>query len=210
MKDTIELSDVTEGGAELFLYQSGYLTLKSFEGNVCHLGFPNAEVRQALYDIVLPTLTMKKNYDVNSLQTDLYTYMENGNLEKGMQALKALVADVPYSNKKMKSMYMEERYRLIISTIFNAIGFDVEVEKMLSTGRIDAIVKTSKYIYVLELKLTSNGGLNAATKQILDRQYLAPFEADKRKVIGLAIELDNKGKGLIDWQKAESEQQGES
>lgn len=136
--------------------------------------------------------------------------MENGNLEKGMQALKALVADVPYSNKKMKSMYMEERYRLIISTIFNAIGFDVEVEKMLSTGRIDAIVKTSKYIYVLELKLTSNGGLNAATKQILDRQYLAPFEADKRKVIGLAIELDNKGKGLIDWQKAESEQQGES
>ena len=92
-------------------------------------------------------------------------------------------------------MYMEERYRLIISTIFNAIGFDVEVEKMLSTGRIDAIVKTSKYIYVLELKLTSNGGLNAATKQILDRQYLAPFEADKRKVIGLAIELDNKGKG---------------
>ena len=109
----------------------------------------------------------------------------------------------------MKSMYMEERYRLIISTIFNAIGFDVEVEKMLSTGRIDAIVKTSKYIYVLELKLTSNGGLNAATKQILDRQYLAPFEADKRTVIGLAIELDNKGKGLIDWQKAESEQQGE-
>lgn len=109
----------------------------------------------------------------------------------------------------MKSMYMEERYRLIISTIFNAIGFDVEVEKMLSTGRIDAIVKTSKYIYVLELKLTSNGGFNAATKQILGRQYLASFEADKRKVIGLAIELDNKGKGLIDWQKAESEQQGE-
>ena len=52
MKDTIELSDVTEGGAELFLYQSGYLTLKSFEGNVYHLGIPNIEVKQALYDIV--------------------------------------------------------------------------------------------------------------------------------------------------------------
>lgn len=102
-------------------------------------------------------------------------------------------------------MYMEERYRLIISTIFNAIGFDVEVEKMLSTGRIDAIVKTSNYIYVLELKLTGNGGINAATRQILDRQYLAPFKADKREVIGLAIELDDKGKGLIDWQKAELE-----
>lgn len=52
MKDTIELSDVTEGGAELFLYQSGYLTLKSFEGNVYHLGIPNTEVKQALFNIV--------------------------------------------------------------------------------------------------------------------------------------------------------------
>lgn len=60
MRDTIELSDVTEGGAELFLYQSGYLTLKGFDGEVCFLGFPNAEVKQALYDIVLPTLTKKK------------------------------------------------------------------------------------------------------------------------------------------------------
>lgn len=48
MKNTIEASDVTGGGAVLFLYQSGYLTIKSVEGNVYHLGFPNEEVRQAL------------------------------------------------------------------------------------------------------------------------------------------------------------------
>ena len=39
----------------------------------------------------------------------------------------------------------------------------------------------------------------AAKKQILNNKYLGPFKADKRKVIGLAIELDEKGKGLIDW-----------
>ncbi len=33
-------------------------------------------------------------------------------------------------------MDMEERYRLIMNTIFNAIGLKVEVERMLSTGRI--------------------------------------------------------------------------
>lgn len=48
MKNTIEASDVTVGGAVLFLYQSGYLTIKSVEGNVYHLGFPNEEVKQAL------------------------------------------------------------------------------------------------------------------------------------------------------------------
>ena len=124
-------------------------------------------------------------------------------LEKWMQTLKALIADVPYSNKKMASMDMEERYRLIISSIFNAIGFNVEVERMLSTGRIDAIVTTPRYIYVLELKLTNNGGAKAAVQQIIENQYLEPFKADKREVIGIAIELDDKGKGLVDWQKAE-------
>lgn len=201
MKNTIELSDVTEGGAELFLYQSGYLTLKGADGEVCFLGFPNAEVKQALYDIVLPTLTMKRANEVKSMQANLYTYMNHADLEKGMQTLKALIADVPYSNKKMKSMNMEERYRLVISTIFNAIGFNVEVEKMLSTGRIDAIVTTPKFIYVLELKLTNNGGVDAAAQQIIDNRYLEPFKADKRKVIGLAIELDEQGKGLIDWKR---------
>ena len=49
IRNVIETSDVTAGGAELFLYQSGYLTIKSVEGNVYHLGFPNEEVRQALY-----------------------------------------------------------------------------------------------------------------------------------------------------------------
>lgn len=201
MKNTIELSDVTEGGAELFLYQSGYLTLKGADGEVCFLGFPNAEVKQALYDIVLPTLTMKRTNEVKSMQANLYTYMNHADLEKGMQTLKALIADVPYSNKKMKSMNMEERYRLVISTIFNAIGFNVEVERMLSTGRIDAIVTTPKFIYVLELKLTNNGGVDAAAQQIIDNRYLEPFKADKRKAIGLAIELDEQGKGLIDWKR---------
>lgn len=201
MKNTIELSDVTEGGAELFLYQSGYLTLKGADGEVCFLGFPNAEVKQALYDIVLPTLTMKRTNEVKSMQANLYTYMNHADLEKGMQTLKALIADVPYSNKKMKSMNMEERYRLVISTIFNAIGFNVEVERMLSTGRIDAIVTTPKFIYVLELKMTNNGGVDAAAQQIIDNRYLEPFKADKRKVIGLAIELDEQGKGLIDWKR---------
>ena len=52
LRNTLETSDVTGGGPELFLYQSGYLTIKSCVGNVYHLGFPNEEVKQALYDIV--------------------------------------------------------------------------------------------------------------------------------------------------------------
>ena len=64
-------------------------------------------------------------------------------------------------------------------------------------------VQTSRYIYVIELKLRSNGGTAAATEQILDRQYMEPFKADKRQVIGLGIELDESGKGLLGWKTVE-------
>ena len=48
--DTLETSDVSDGGAELFLYQSGYLTIKDYIEGVYLLGIPNYEVRKALQD----------------------------------------------------------------------------------------------------------------------------------------------------------------
>ena len=197
----IETSDVTGGGAELFLYQSGYLTIKGYINGTYLLGIPNFEVRQALNEIVLPTLAMRKNNNLQSTQAFLNVHLSLGNLPEAMKCLKALIADVPYSNKKLASMDMEERYRLILSTIFNAIGCRVEVEKMIATGRIDMVVETTNFIYVLELKLSNNGGVDAATEQIKAKQYAEPFKADKRKVIALAIELDDKGKGLVDWKE---------
>ena len=197
----IETSDVTGGGAELFLYQSGYLTIKGYVSGTYLLGIPNFEVRQALNEIVLPTLAMRKNNDLQSTQAFLNVHLSLGNLPEAMKCLKALIADVPYSNKKLASMDMEERYRLIMSTIFNAIGCRVEVEKMIATGRIDMVVEVTNFIYVLELKLSNNGGVDAAEEQMKAKQYAEPFKADKRKVIALAIELDDMGKGLVDWKE---------
>ena len=53
----------------------------------------------------------------------------------------------------------------------------------------------------LELKLSNNGGIDAASEQIRAKQYAEPFKADKRKVVAIAIELDEKGKGLVYWKE---------
>ena len=57
IRDTLESSDVTDGGAELFLYQSGYLTIKGYMDRIYLLGFPNSEVKKSLYETILPALT---------------------------------------------------------------------------------------------------------------------------------------------------------
>ncbi len=197
----LESSDISCGNAGLFLYQSGYLTIKEYADDMYVLGFPNKEVRQALYDSVLPVLALRKNDEVQTAQACLLLAMKEGDLAKSMQLLKALIADVPYSNKKLESMDMEERYRLIISTIFNSIGLNVEVERMLSTGRIDVVASSAKFTYVMELKLQKNGGLKSAVEQMKENHYLEPFRGTERKVIGVAVELDDLGKGMTGWQE---------
>ena len=57
ISDTQESSDVTDSGAELVLYQLGYLTIKGYMDGIYLLGFPNSEVKKSLYETILPALT---------------------------------------------------------------------------------------------------------------------------------------------------------
>jgi len=196
-KHILESSDVTGGGANLFLYQSGYLTIKDFNDTGYYLGIPNNEIRQALYDIVIPALTFRSRNEVSVEQDMLLDALNYGRVDEAMKILKAMVADVPYSNKKLQGMHMKERYRFIISCILRSLGLRVEVEHMMTGGRIDIVVWAMNTIYVIELKLQNNGGLEAAKKQILANQYAEPFKGDSREVIPLAIELDDNGKGIL-------------
>ncbi|MFS6554511.1 AAA family ATPase, partial [Parabacteroides distasonis] len=148
MKHILESSDVTGGGASLFLYQSGYLTIKDFNASGYYLGIPNNEVRQALYNVVIPALTLRRQGEVSTEQGMLLDALNFGRVDEAMKVLKAMVADVPYSNKKLVNMGMEERYRFIISCIFHAIGLRVEVEHMMTCGRIDIVTWAMNAIYV--------------------------------------------------------------
>ena len=58
-----------------------------------------------------------------------------------------------------------------------------------------------KFFLPVERKIYRLAGVDAAAEQIRAKQYAEPFKADKRKVIALAIELDDRGKGLVDWKE---------
>ena len=202
-KFTLESSDVKTGADALFLYQSGYLTIKGYDDDAMAytLGFPNTEVREALYGMVLPALSNVSDTEIENKQSALRKALKLGNLDNAMEALKGLVADVPYSNKRMHSMYVEERYRLIISNVIAAVGLRVEVEHMMAGGRVDVVAWGKRFIYVVELKLTKAGGLVAAERQILDNGYARAFEGEGREVVALAIELEDEGRGLVAWKR---------
>ncbi|MDE6843088.1 MAG: PD-(D/E)XK nuclease domain-containing protein, partial [Muribaculaceae bacterium] len=81
--------------------------------------------------------------------------------------------------------------------IFSLMGFTVETEYRTSSGRIDLLVKTRDFIYVIELKL--NGTAEDALAQINDKQYTLPFAHDPRKLFKIGISFSHKTRNIDSW-----------
>lgn len=77
------------------------------------------------------------------------------------------------------------------------MGQYTEAEVRSARGRADAVVKTPKYIYIFEFKL--NGTVVEALKQIDDKGYLIPYQADGREVVKIGIAFDASMRNIGEW-----------
>lgn len=88
-------------------------------------------------------------------------------------------------------------YQNILYIVFKLMGFHTEVEYHTSNGRIDLVLKTADYIYVMEFKL--NGSAEDAMRQINEKGYATAFSADKRKVIKVGINFSDTTHSIDRW-----------
>ncbi len=106
-------------------------------------------------------------------------------------------------NKRKKYNYLSRPCRFGKSVLVDTLQAYLEGRRELFEGlKIMDLEKEWTQYPVIRLDM-SRGGATAAEKQIQTKRYTAPFEADKREVIALAVELDEMGKGLVDWKRVE-------
>ena len=110
-----------------------------------------------------------------------------------MTRLQSFFADIPYELTRQ----LELHYQNVLFIVFRLLGFYTEVEYHTSSGRIDMVVKTNDYIYIMEFKL--EGTAEEAIKQINDKQYALPFASDGRKLIKVGVNFNNTIKGIEKW-----------
>ncbi|MCD8313237.1 MAG: PD-(D/E)XK nuclease domain-containing protein, partial [Bacteroidales bacterium] len=72
-----------------------------------------------------------------------------------------------------------------------------EVERASSMGSADIVIKTDRFIYILELKL--DGSADAALKQIEEKGYAKPYALDKRKVFKIGVNFSSATRSITDW-----------
>jgi hypothetical protein len=177
------------------IYQSGYLTIVGYNPTykLFQLGIPNKEVEDGFYNYLLP------NYaNVSESQTEFYiaNFVEEikaGKIDEFFKRLSSLFADTPYELVKD----LENHYQNVLFIVSKLMGFYVKAEYHTSEGRIDLVLQTPAYTYVMEFKL--NGSAEEALAQINSKNYSLPFAADNRKLIKIGVNFSSTTRNIERW-----------
>jgi hypothetical protein len=177
------------------IYQSGYLTIVGYNPTykLYQLGIPNKEVEDGFYNYLLP------NYaNVSESQTEFYiaNFVEEvkaGKVDDFFKRLSSLFADTPYELVKD----LENHYQNVIFIVAKLMGLYVKAEYHTSEGRIDLLLQTDDYTYVMEFKL--DGTAEEAIAQINDKNYTLPFAIGKRKLVKVGVNFSSKTRNIDRW-----------
>ena len=169
------------------IYQSGYLTIKGYdkEYRLFQLGFPNEEVKEGFLDFLLPCYS---GLDEVSAPFEIMQFCRNvktGNTEGFVKRLKSFFANTPYELIKDTENY----YQNVIFLLCRLMGFRTQAEFRTSEGRIDLVIRTEKFCYVIEFKL--DGTAEEALQQIQDKNYTLPFELDGQQIVRIGINFSS-------------------
>lgn len=178
------------------IYQSGYLTIKDYneEFENYTLGFPNREVEQGFFRFLLPNYASvsvtKSPYEIQRFVEEV----RKGDVDSFLSRLQTFFDDIPY---ELAPRDREVHYQNILYIVFKLMGFHAEVEYHTSRGRVDLVLKTSDYIYVMEFKL--DGTAEEAMAQIDKKGYASAFAADGRKVVKVGVNFSSETRTIDRW-----------
>jgi hypothetical protein len=177
------------------LYQSGYLTIKGYDSRfkVYTLDYPNDEVKEGFVNFLVPYYTYSKSVNHATIIGQFVKSMERGDAEQFMELLQSFMAGIPYELVRN----LEVHFQNMIYIIIKLMGLYVQAEYRTSRGRIDLLVGTDKYIYIIELKL--DGSAEEALAQINEKDYVLPFTSDGRKVIKIGANITSATRNIERW-----------
>ena len=81
------------------------------------------------------------------------------------------------------------------------LGEYVQAERATSNGRIDLLLQTKDYIYIIEVKIDNTA--EAALRQIEEKGYAKPFVDDPRKIFKIGVSFYTENRRIEDWKIAE-------
>lgn len=188
------MQDIVNRPVPLF-FQTGYLTIKGYDSEYkeYRLGFPNDEVKNGFLNFIYSYYVPVNPAEDNTRVSRLSKALRAGRPEEFMRDLESLFANTSYQIQGDS----EKNFQYAIYIIMELLGEYVEAERSTSNGRIDLLLQTSDYIYIIELKIDKTA--EAALQQIEEKGYTKPFVNDPRKLFKIGVSFSTANRRIEDW-----------
>ena len=181
------------------MYQTGYLTIKSYDErfNAYNLDYPNKEVKAGFLN------SLSQLYAPSLIDGELSVYnfvedIERGDVHGFMDRFTTFLSGNDYEIQGGLELY----FLNTMYVMFKMMGLYVRAEYHTSNGRVDIVLETSKYIYIIELKRDSSP--ETALRQIEEKGYANPFQASGKEIVELGINFSSQTRTIDGWQVKES------
>lgn len=186
------------------LYQSGYLTIKSYDKRYREytLDYPNVEVRKGFVTLMANSYLKKDESETAHWIVSLDRMLRRGDLSELRDAFTAFLASIPYeANKDERAMNFETHFQYTFYIIFRLLScYTTLIEKQNSKGRADIVVESDNDIYIFEFKL--DGSAEEALQQIEDKQYALPYLDDARQIHKVGVNISSVSRTVDGWLEA--------
>ena len=186
------------------LYQSGYLTIKSYDKRYREytLDYPNVEVSKGFVTLMANSYLKKDESEATYWIVNLDRMLRRGDLNEVRDAFTAFLASIPYeANKDERAKDFETHFQYTFYIIFRLLScYTTLLEKQNSKGRADIIIESDNDIYIFEFKL--DGSAEEALQQIEDKQYALSYLQDKRKLHKIGVNISSSTRTVDGWLEA--------
>ena len=193
--DTLNSIEVMDENPLPLLYQSGYLTIKGYdrEFKTYLLGFPNREVEEGFVKYLVPFYSPNKADQPLAYIGNFVKEIRSGNAEAFMQRVERFFDGGDYQVAGKAELYFQNT----LWALFKLLGLYVDVERHTTDGRMDILMQTKDYVYILELKIDKSA--DAALQQIEEKRYAKAFDGDERTIIRIGINFSSDTRRLTEW-----------
>ena len=193
--DTLNSVDSESTNPIPVIYQSGYLTIKEYDSRfgIYQLGFPNREVEEGFMRFLLPYYAKVTKVETPFEILKFVREVESGDYDSFFRRLQSFFADTPYEIIRDRELH----YQNVLFIVFKLMGFYVKVEYHTGEGRIDLVLQTDKFVYLMEFKF--NGTAEEALRQINEKHYAQPFQSDARKLFKIGVNFSDRTRNIEKW-----------
>ena len=183
-KADLDVSNLESFPVAGMLYQTGYLTIKDFDGTDLDLCVPDEEVRQDLSALMSGLVADKDVRWAASIGVTL----RRAQWDRFFEGLTALYAGAVYGTTEGRPH--ELSYARCLKFLLQGQGFRVMQEVAHAGGRTDIVADHPCGTYVFELKVDKPP--KVAMSQIQRKKYAAPYRAAGKPVWAVGLSFDGK------------------